>query len=73
VFTQWEKKLRAMGMERREDLGRLNTAEFWGDGTRYPISVPADENGEVEFWAFQRICRQIDSDGVWSNWTGDDC
>lgn len=70
---QWEAKLRAIGMRPHEGLGKLNTAEWWSDGQGYPISVPVDVNGDVDFWAFQKIYRDIDPGGIWANWTGDDC
>lgn len=69
---QWEKKLRALGLKPHDGLGKINTAEFWSDGTGYPISIPVDEHGDVDFWAFQRLCKVL-GDKIWENWTGDDC
>lgn len=68
---QWETKLRSLGYKPQEGLGKLNTAEFWTDGTSYPITIPSDANGEIDFWAFQRICKAI-GDPLWDGCTGDD-
>ncbi len=55
--SEWEKRIRSWGCYPLEGKGPLNTAEWWRwpwpNST--PFTVPVEEDGSLEFWAFQRI------------------
>jgi len=57
--SQWERKLRELGAEPAEGLGKLNTAEWWRIPGRAPFTVPVEDGDVCEFWAIQTLCEQL--------------
>jgi hypothetical protein len=55
----WEPKLRALGCVPLEGTGRLNTAEWWRQESGYPFTVPVEQDGSCDFWAFQKLRQQL--------------
>lgn len=51
----WERMLRSLGAEPLAGLTPLNTAEWWRIPGRAPFTVPVDETGRCDFWAFRRL------------------
>jgi hypothetical protein len=56
---QWERKLRSVGAIPLEGQTALNSAEWWIVPGRVPFTVPIEEDGSCEFWAIQRICKEL--------------
>lgn len=53
---RWEKELLSYGCSRAVGMGMLNTAEYWRwPWGNYPFTVPIDEMGAIDVWAFQKI------------------
>ncbi len=51
----WERKLRSIGAEPLPGLGHLNTAEWWRRPGHPPFTVPIEDDGKCDYWAFRRI------------------
>lgn len=57
---EWEKALRDYGCKPLEGKGALNTAEWWRMAWGgYPFTVPVDEEGRCDVWAFNRLVVDI--------------
>ena len=52
---EWEAMLRKLGAAPAEGLGPLNTAEWWRRPGHMPFTVPTEEDGRCDFWAFRRV------------------
>lgn len=51
----WERMLRELGAEPLAGTTPLNTAEWWRSPGRPPFTVPVEDDGRCDFWAFRRI------------------
>lgn len=51
----WERMLRNIGAEPLPGVGNLNTAEWWRRPGMPPFTVPVEDGGRCDFWAFRRI------------------
>ena len=53
---EWERELCRYGCRPLEGTTKLNTAEWWRwPWGAYPFTVPVDEDGYCDYWAYQRI------------------
>jgi hypothetical protein len=53
---RWEAALYRLGCKPCEGLTSLNTAEWWQyPWGGYPFTVPVDEDGYADYWAFEHI------------------
>jgi hypothetical protein len=57
--AQWEAKLRALGAEPLPGKTKLNTAEWWRVPAQPPFTLASETNGDLDFWAFQRLCQLL--------------
>jgi hypothetical protein len=53
--SEWEPKLRSLGAAPLEGQSKLNTAEWWKRPNHPPFTVPVEDDGRCDFWAFRRI------------------
>jgi len=51
----WEAELRSYGCKPLEGKGALNTAEWWQYPWGQPFTVPCDDDGICDQWAFLRV------------------
>ena len=51
----WERMLRELGAEPLARMTPLNTAEWWRRPARPPFTVPVEDDGRCDFWAFRRV------------------
>ena len=51
----WEPMLRSLGAEPLAGLTPLNTAEWWRRPGKPPFTVPVEDDGRCDFWAFRRV------------------
>ena len=52
---EWEAMLQKLGAAPAKGLGPLNTAEWWRRPGHMPFTVPTEEDGRCDFWAFRRV------------------
>jgi hypothetical protein len=51
----WERMLRELGAEPLAGKAPLNTAEWWRRPGHPPFTLPVEDDGKCDFWAFRRI------------------
>lgn len=51
----WERMLRALGAAPLAGMTPLNTAEWWRRPGQPPFTVPVEDDGSCDFWAFRRV------------------
>ena len=52
---EWEADLRSYDCKPLEGLTKLNTAEWWQYPWGHPFTVPCDETGLCEYWAYNQL------------------
>ena len=52
---EWEAKLREIGAEPLQGRTALNRGEWWRRPGYFAFTVPVDERGRCDFWAFRRL------------------